>query len=141
MKNKHFRRLEVMYDKARIDELYSPVIMVAEGTAEIEMPVQDKFFHSAGATHGSFYFKALDDAAYFAAGSIVEDVFVLTVTYTIHIARPVSKGKIKAVGRVVNSTKNTILAESFMINSEAKEIARGLGSFVRSKIPWTEAGY
>jgi acyl-coenzyme A thioesterase PaaI-like protein len=34
--------------------------------------------HSIHAVHGSVYFKALDDAAFFAVNSLVEDVFVLT---------------------------------------------------------------
>ena len=39
--------------------------------------------HAAGAVHGSYYFKVLDDACYFAANSLVSDVFVLTVSFVI----------------------------------------------------------
>ena len=35
-------------------------------------------FHAAGAGHGTIYFKMLDDAAFYAANSMVEEQFVLT---------------------------------------------------------------
>lgn len=63
----HYRRLENMYSRAIINDLDDPVISVKDRQAEITMPVKDAFFHSAGALHGSVYFKILDDAACFAA--------------------------------------------------------------------------
>jgi acyl-coenzyme A thioesterase PaaI-like protein len=41
---------------------------------------------------GSVYFKMLDDAAFFAVNSIVEDVFVYTVSLNVQLLRPVASG-------------------------------------------------
>ena len=96
----HYRKLERMYQTAPVNEFYKPVMHISEGMAEIEIEIDKRFFHAAHAVHGSVYFKMLDDAAFFAANSIVEEVFVLTVSYNIHLVRPVDSGILKSVGIV-----------------------------------------
>src|SRR5262245_26751423 len=108
----HFRKLENMYRSAPINRLYEPTITVGEGTAEIVIPVSPTFFHAAGALHGSVYFKVLDDACFFAVSSIVEDVFVLTTSFTTYITRPVTSGRLVARGRVVHPGRSVLLAEA-----------------------------
>lgn len=130
----HYRKLEKMYLSAPCNEYYSPVLSVSHGAAELIMEVRKDFFHSAGSVHGSVYFKALDDAAFFAANSLVEDVLVLTVDFNVHLALPVSHGRIKATGKVIHSEENLLTAGSLLFDSEGREIAQGTGSFVRSKI-------
>jgi acyl-coenzyme A thioesterase PaaI-like protein len=88
----HFRRLERMYASAPINAYFAPHLTVSEGRAEVSIPVRPEFFHAAHAVHGSVYFKALDDAAFFAVNSLVNDVFVLTVTYNVYLTRPVTSG-------------------------------------------------
>ena len=98
--------------------------------------------HSIHAVHGPVYFKALDDAAFFAVNSLVEDVFVLTASFGIHLFRPVSSGDMKAIGKVVQASKNMFIAEATLTNSEGEEIARGVGTYVRSKAPLSpDIGY
>lgn len=130
----HFRRLERLYRDAPTNEYYRPRIQVGEGTAEIVIPVRPDFFHAAGAVHGSVYFKALDDAAYFAVGSLVDDVLVLTASFTLYLLRPVSAGEMRAVGRVVSASRRLYVAESEITDSDGKLVARGSGTFMRSEI-------
>jgi len=138
----HYRKLENMMHSAALVSLTGARVKISERTAEITLPVKREFFHAAGALHGALYFMALDNAAFFAVNSVVEDVFVLTTSFTIYITRPVSQGVIRAVGRVVNSSRTQHIAESVLYDGEGKEIARGSGVFVRSKIPLNEAiGY
>src|SRR5262249_54835736 len=51
MDPEHYRKLENMYAAAPINQLYQPRIEIAEGTAEIAMAVDARFFHAAGAMH------------------------------------------------------------------------------------------
>jgi acyl-coenzyme A thioesterase PaaI-like protein len=90
-------------------------------------------YHSIHAVHVSVYFKALDDAGFFAVNSLVEDVFVLTVSFSIHLLRPVASGDMKAIGKVAQASKNMFTAEATLTNSKGEEIARGIGTYVRSK--------
>lgn len=138
----HYRRLESMYLAAPINAFYKPRIHVREGIADIEIDVAEKYFHAAGAVHGSVYFKMLDDAAFFASNSCEHEVFVLTTAFTTYLTRPVSSGVMKASGRVVNKTKSQFIAEAVLQDADGKEIARGSGIFVRGKTKLCDAlGY
>ncbi len=138
----HFRKLERMYACAPINEFYAPQLTVDEGVSELSMTVRREFFHGAHAVHGSVYFKALDDAAWFSVNSLVEDVYVLTASFNIHLLKPVSEGTITARGRVVHQSLRLFLAESELVDARGRQLARGSGSFMRSQIKLTaEVGY
>ncbi len=140
--DEHYRKLERMYAGAPLNAWYRPQLTVADGRAELRMRVRPEFFHAAGAVHGSVYFKALDDAAFFAAASVVEDVFVLTSSFNLHLTRPVSAGELLAVGEVVHSSRRLLLAEAVLTDAQGRQLARGSGSFLRSTIPLSpEVGY
>ena len=117
------------------NKYYMPTICVEEGYAEVIIVVRQDFFHPAGAVHGSVYFKALDDAAFFAVNSLVNDVFVLTVSFNIYLTRPISQGKIKATGRVIHRSQRLFIAQSKLADSDGQEVAWGRGTYVRSTIP------
>lgn len=138
----HFRKLERMYLGAPINAYYQPKLRIEKGHSELVIPVRRDFFHAANAVHGSVYFKALDDAAFFAVNSLVRDVFVLTVSFTVYFTRPITAGEMMARGRVVHHSSRLFIAEANVVDARGKEIARGSGTFMRSKIPLTaEIGY
>ncbi len=140
--DEHYRKLEQMYASAAVNEYYAPKMRVSEGRAEVIIPVRPDFFHAAGAVHGSVYFKALDDAAFFAVNSLIDDVFVLTVSFNLYLTRPISEGEMKATGRVVHRSQRLLVAEAELVDADGREIARGSGTFVRSTIPLSpELGY
>ena len=140
--NEHHRKLERMYSGAPVNAWYRPHLTVGDGRAELRIQVRPEFFHAAGAVHGSVYFKALDDAAFFAAASQVEDVFVLTSSFNLHLTRPVSEGELLAVGKVVHSSRRLLVAEAVLTDAQGSQLARGSGSFLRSAIPLSpEVGY
>ena len=130
----HFRKLERMYHTAPINGWFQPVLRVGDGEAEIQLPLRPEFHHSAGATHGSLYFKAMDDAAFFAANSLVEDVFVLTATFELAFLKPVVDGTLCAKARVSGEDTTRIYAEVDLLDSKNRLIGKGKGSFARSTI-------
>ena len=91
-------------------------INITEREAEISIEVDNTYHHALGGMHGSVYFKLLDDAAFFAASSVINDVFVLTSNFNIHFFRPHATGKIIAQGKVEHVTKNVIVASSTLYN-------------------------
>jgi uncharacterized protein (TIGR00369 family) len=138
----HYRRLEAMYRSAPINAFFQPAIRVSEGAAEIVVPVRRELFHAAGAVHGAAYFKVLDDAAFFATNSLVEDFFVLTVSFELKLLRPVTEGELRAAGRVVFRSRRLYVAESVVVDAEGAQVGRGSGTFLPSAIPLTpEIGY
>jgi uncharacterized protein (TIGR00369 family) len=144
MNTVHHRKLERMYLNANLNTMIydSTTCRITHESAEIGLDITKKYFHALGAIHGSVYFKLLDDAAFFAVSSIVEDAFVLTSSFHINLIRPVSKGRISAVGQVISKSKSIFMAESSLYNEAGKKIAFGTGNFVKSKINLTpEIGY
>jgi uncharacterized protein (TIGR00369 family) len=143
----HHRKLEAMYLRAPINvRLYSSAtIEIGEGIAAVELDVKDDYFHAAGATHGSVFFKLLDDAAFFAVASLVDDRFVVTASFNTYITRPVSGGRLRSEGKVVHAGKTMFVAESVIRQigdpgdgSQGKELARGSGTFMKSSIALSE---
>ncbi len=130
----HWRGLERVYLAAPINAIYSPTMSIGDGVSTVRMTLSESFFHTAGALHGSVYFKMMDDAAFFAANSLETEVFLLTATFNVYLTRPVSQGKVRAEGKVVNRNRSQFVSEAVVYNNDSREIARGSGLFVRSKI-------
>jgi uncharacterized protein (TIGR00369 family) len=136
----HFRKLERMYLSAPLNtQLYNGItITISDQKTELTLRIDEKFFHAANAIHGSVYFKMLDDAAFFAVNSIVNDVFVYTVSFNIQLLRPVSSGIIKSFGELKFKSSNLFIADSTLLDENNKLVGRGSGNFMRSKIELTE---
>jgi len=134
----HYTKLENMMHSAPFVRLTGAKVVVTKGAAQITLPIKKDFYHAAGAMHGALYFFALDNSAFFAINSLVEDVFVLTTSFTTYITRPVSEGVVKAFGKVVNKNRTQFIGESVLYDSNDKEIARANGIFVKSKIPLSD---
>lgn len=140
MNTDHFAKLERMFQSANLNnEVYeNSELKIGHKEATLSLSVSEKFFHSLNAIHGSVYFKLLDDAAFFAVNSIVEDVFVLTTNFNTNIIKPVSNGKITSIGKVRFTSRNLFIAESTMYNEEGIEVAFGTGHFAKSRVALTE---
>jgi uncharacterized protein (TIGR00369 family) len=137
-RDEHHRRLERMYLSAPANEYFKPEIRIEEGRAEVRLAVRPDFFHAASAVHGSVYFKLLDDATFFAASSLVDDVFVLTASFNIYFLRPISSGTMIARGTVVSRTNRLLIGEGVLVDSDDREIARGSGTFMPSRVSLDE---
>ncbi|MHC5042703.1 MAG: PaaI family thioesterase [Planctomycetota bacterium] len=130
----HYRKLERMYHSAAGNTYYQPTLRVDDGKAEVTIPIRKEFQHSAGSVHGAIYFKALDDASFFAVQSLVKDRFIVTASFTIDLLRPVSAGTLHAVGRVVERTPKRYLTEAELVDENGRAVARGKGAFARSRL-------
>ena len=132
----HYRALESLYAAAPINQLFrSRLEIVEEGVSRIHFSVDETLYHAAGAVHGTTYFKMLDDAAFYAANSLVSDYFLLTTAFNLLLTRPIHAGPIIAEGRWVNGRRRVLVADARLIDSEGEEVARGTGTFMRSRIP------
>ncbi len=125
----HLRALERMYLGAPVNEYFQPTIELDPGHARITMPAQPSSFHAAGGLHGSVYFKALDDASFFAAQTTEPEVFVLTARFEIEFLAPVRGGVLEAIGEVTGENHRVQATATLFLAGE--EVARGRGEFAR----------
>ena len=139
----HLRALEALYDSAPVNSLFaSRLALPGAGRSEIEFTVAANSFHAAGAAHGTIYFKMLDDAAFYAANSLVTDRFLLTTAFNLHFTKPIRSGEVIAEGRWISGKRRVFIAESHLVDAEGEEIGRGTGTFMRSHIALSGlAGY
>lgn len=139
----HFRALENLYARAPVNGLFPSKLTIAgPGRAQIRFTVDERVFHAAGAAHGTIYFKMLDDAAFYAANSLVSDRFLLTTAFNLHFTRPVRGGEVLAEGRWISGRRRVFVAEASLVDAEGEEIGRGTGTFMRSGIALSGlAGY
>jgi len=131
----HHRALEAMYSAAPVNLPLHPTLRIEEGAAIVSFEATPNLFHAAGGLHGCYYFKALDDAAFFAANSIVRDHFVLTRQLNTHLLAPISGGQIRAEARVVHRTKRVLLCEAELYGADGTLVAKATGEFLVSGIP------
>jgi uncharacterized protein (TIGR00369 family) len=132
----HFRALESLYAAAPINQLFDSVLEIPEaGIARIRFTLDERYFHAAGAAHGTSYFKMLDDAAFYAANSLVTDRFLLTTAFNLLLTKPLKEGPVIAEGRWISGQRRVYVAEARLIDATGEEAARGTGTFMRSRIP------
>jgi uncharacterized protein (TIGR00369 family) len=132
----HFRALESLYAAAPINRLFDSTLEIAErGVARIRFQIDDRYFHAAGAAHGTSYFKMLDDAAFYAANSLVTDRFLLTTSFNLFLTKPLKAGPVIAEGRWISGQRRVFVGEARLIDSDGEEAARGTGTFMKSRIP------
>ena len=131
----HLRALEALYRSAPINDRFRSTLALPEaGRSEIRFHVEPSLFHAAGAAHGTLYFKMLDDAAFYAANTLVSGRFLLTTAFNLHFTKPLRSGEARAEGRWVSGRRRVFVAEARIVDSTGEECARGTGTFLRSHI-------
>ncbi len=131
----HYRALEQLYTAAPINALFASRLQITgPGEAQIRFTADAAVHHAAGAAHGTIYFKMLDDAAFYAANSLVSDRFLLTTGFNLHFTKPLRGGEVVAHGRWISGKRRVFIAEAHLIDEEGDEIGRGTGTFMRSHI-------
>lgn len=131
----HWHALERLYGSAPINHKFrSSLEIPGEGLSRITFLVEPDCFHAAGAAHGTIYFKMLDDAAFYAANTLVTDRFLLTTSFNLHFSQPIKGGTVIAEGRWISGRRRVLVAEARLVDEEGEEVGRGTGTFMRSRM-------
>jgi len=131
----HYRALEQLYASAPINRKFASSLHIpGEGLSRLTFEITEADYHAAGAAHGTIYFKMLDDAAFYAANTLVTDRFLLTTGFNLHFTKPVRTGCVVAEGRWISGKRRVFVAEARLVDEEGEEIGRGTGTFMRSRI-------
>lgn len=131
----HYRALEQLYASAPINRKFASSLHIpGEGLSRLVFDITEADYHAAGAAHGTIYFKMLDDAAFYAANTLVTDRFLLTTGFNLHFTKPVRAGRVIAEGRWISGRRRVFVAEARLVDEDGEEIGRGTGTFMRSRI-------
>jgi acyl-coenzyme A thioesterase PaaI-like protein len=114
----HFRALESLYAQAPINRFFESSLEIPEaGVARIHFTIDERHYHAGGAAHGTSYFKMLDDAAFYAANSLVTDRFLLTTAFNLLLTRPLKVGPVIAEGRWISGKRRVFVADARLIDA------------------------
>jgi uncharacterized protein (TIGR00369 family) len=142
MPDDHYAGLERAYLAAPCNLGFHPEIAVGDGVATVRIHVDPEHFHGGGALHGHVLFKALDDAAFFAANTLVKGELVVTADFHVHFLRPVRGKLVVAEGRVLHRARRLLVSEAIALDERDREVARGTGTFLPGGIPLADVpGY
>ena len=123
-----------MYVSAPFNKSIKSSIKIIQGECSVEMKIQ-KNMHTAGdSVHGAYYFMMLDNAAFFAINSLVEDVLILTKSFEINFLKPIKSGKLIAKAKFSEKTMGNYIAIAELYDDQENLIGKGKGIFRRSKL-------
>ncbi len=108
-------------------------IDIGVGKVSLVLMVQPNILNLVGIMHGSYYFKLMDDACFFAALSLKKSKFVATANFTIHYFRPASSGRLIAEAHVLEHFGKRYVCECVIKDEEGKKYGCGSGLFVEPK--------
>ncbi len=104
--------ISITYGEARIK--YDPVLEDQDATGFIDRAV---------------YAKLMLDAATLAAGTLIDDRFVVNESFNIYAMKPFLEGKLVAVARLVHASRNRYTVEVRLLDADGRPVASGYGSF------------
>lgn len=131
----HHRGLEAAFRAAPVNQVIDTKLeILSDGVTRIRFTVDPRFMHAGGGLHGIVHFKALSDAAYYAANSLFTDRFLLTSSFNLTFMQPVVRGNLVAEGHWVSGRKRILIADSRLIDEDGAVVARGTGTFAQSTL-------
>ena len=134
----HNEKLQRHYLDAPLNQQYGPDVRVSEGSARVTLRVGPQLFYPRDSADSSVAFKALHDAAWLAASSLVPGGALLTTRFMLEVSGPVWREEITAMGRVISSSAGQFFAEARLYNAGDEEVAFGEGQFSRSNVELQE---
>lgn len=104
--------------------------LMADGTCEMQLVVDERHLSTAERVHGGVFFTMLDTAMGRAVISVLpEGQGCATVEAKINYFRPVQRGRLLARATVVSKTRRTAYAEASLIDEKDRLVARASGTF------------
>jgi len=102
----------------------------SDGECRIDIAIQPRHLSQAERVHGGLLFTLLDTAMGRAViSSLPPGRGCATGECNINYFRPVQRGTLATVGRLVNKTRSTAYAEGSITDSDGKLVARASGTF------------
>lgn len=104
---------------------------VESGTATLTLDVRKELTQNQGIVHGGAIASLIDTATAFAILSVIEPKErVTTVDLTISYLRPVSKGRVRAVAKVVRAGRRLFVVSAEVFSGE-KLVTTALSTYIK----------
>lgn len=135
---KRLQRLERSYLNGPVKGMRGIGIRLAEGEADIVLPLSKTYIDGVGGVSDAVCFKLMSDSAVQAINSLSNDVIVLTSEFSFTLTHSKPSGDLIVRGRYVGMAGNHYLADTMLTDAEGNELGRGEG--VLSAVSDTDPG-
>lgn len=129
----HLEVLERQYLTGPHIQSLDPGISIAEGEADILVPLRKELQDPSGRLRSSICINVMNDAATYAVSSLVGRGGTHTESFNVSLTDTVPSGDLLARGCFVGMSGSRYLAESILVDSEGREIGRADGVFILSQ--------
>ena len=105
---------------------------VGSGTATLGLNVRKELTQNQGVVHGGVIASLIDTATAFAIISLLDpEERVTTVDLTISYLRPLTKGRITAVAKVVRAGRHLFVVSAEVFDRDKKPAATALSTYIK----------
>lgn len=112
------------------------IVLLGPGSEgyELEMEIKAEHLHAAGNVHGGVYLSLLDTVISRATRELVDDEsYVPTLCIHASFFRPVNKGRIRAIAKVVNQSRRFFHVQGELFDDSEKLLAQGSATMFRKE--------
>ena len=127
--DRQLARLVKFFTEAPSNSYTPEDISITFGEARIKYDPSFEDHDATGYIDRSVYSKLMLDASTLAAGTLIEDHFVVNESFNLYAMKPFVEGKLIAVARLVHAQRNRFTVEVRLLDEEGRAIASGHGSF------------
>jgi len=105
---------------------------VESGTATLCLDIRDELTQNQGIVHGGAIASLIDTATAFAILSLLPPKEkVTTVDLSISFLRPVGRGRIRAVGKVVRAGRRLLVVSAEVFDENATLVSTALSTYIK----------
>jgi len=130
---KHYDGLEKMHLKSPINDLIKSKINISQGKAQVNFKNSIAMRDALGNIHNAYIFMGLEEAAFFAANSLIEDVLVSNKSFELIFSKPTKSVELIAKGKFEEKSMGNYIISAELYDQDEKLIAKAKGIFRRSK--------
>ncbi|MFK7845241.1 MAG: hypothetical protein AB8G77_08065 [Rhodothermales bacterium] len=131
--DKQLARLVKFFTEAPSSRYTSEDISITFGEARIKYDPVHEDYDATGSIDRAVYGKLMLDAATLAAGTLIEDRFVVNESFNLYAMKPMTEGKLIAVARLIHAQENRYTVEVRLLDVQGRSVASGHGSFSLSR--------
>lgn len=131
--DKEFERINNVITSAPFINLIGVKLeKVERGSVKVCIEDCEQLKQQAGIVHGGAIASLLDTSAALSVISLLDEgQFTTTIDLTIHYLRPISKGKIMAIGKVIRAGRKVITVSAEVFDEQEKLCATALTTYLR----------
>ncbi len=127
--DRQLARLVKFFTEAPSNKYTAEDISITFGEARIKYNPAFDDYDATGYVDRAVYGKLMLDAASLAAGTLIEDHFVVNESFNIYAMKPFLEGKLNAVARLIHAQHNRYTVEVRLLDEKGRAVASGNGSF------------